>query len=343
MKIITNLPTIAVRKIALVAVLALLGSLAAAQIGYAPEATVELLAQYELEPTEHGYVAVGTEFEFEVISGSVLAVRGNGPLGEPQLRFIGSLIGAASGYGADMAGPVTNYLRQQQDEFAGVGPIMVEVGDYHLLVQIDDTAERREITFGLTPQVLDNDLFLPSTHALGPADAQFVMRVFSDFECPYCAQFEERGMPLVREFIEAGNFRFEFHHFPLRSHPNAALVAETSECIANLVGEDAFWNFHDTVFANQTEWAGSADALSIMLGYAKTIGADHPALQSCVLNGDYADVVASSYNHGLSVLNVTATPTVFINGVRFSDYTDPGAYERAMRIAGLMDYQPETP
>lgn len=343
MKFITNPLTTAVRKIVFAGALALFCTLGAAQIGYTPEATIELLAQYEPEVLQHGYVAVGTEFEFEVTNGSVVALRGNGPLAEPQLRFIGALIGATSGYGADMAGPVTNYLRQQQDEFVGLGPIMVEVGDYHLLIQIDDVDTNREITFGLSPQVLDNDLFLPTTHALGPADAQFVMRVFSDFECPYCAQFEQRGMPLVREFIEAGNFRFEFHHFPLRSHPNAALVAETSECIANLVNEEAFWGFHDLVFANQTEWAGSPDALPIMLGYAKSIGADHPALQSCVLNGDYAEVVANSYNHGLNVLNVTATPTVFINGVRFSDYTDAAAYERAMRIAELMEYQPEAP
>lgn len=343
MKSITTPPTPAALRLLAVAVAFLISSFAAAQIGDTEGNTLSLLSQYELEPLEAGYVAVGTEFDFNLVGDYVLGLSAHGPLGEPQLRFIGSLIGAGSGYGADMAAPVTNYLRQQQDEFVDLGPILVEVGDFYMMVNIAQTEDGRTIDVGLTPRVIDDSEFRAARHTLGAEDATFVLRVFSDFECPYCALFEENGMPFVRELLERGDFRFEFHHFPLRSHPNAAFVAEASECVASLAGEEYFWAFHDIVFANQGAWAGTTNPLPIMLDYAAQVGADHPALQACIVNGDESAEVSAAFDHAVNDIRVTGTPTLYVNGVKLSDYSSIASFERAMRIAELIDQSPGTP
>lgn len=343
MKSITNPLFSTMLRTLVLALVIVVSSFAAAQIGETEADTVGLLGQYEPEPLEAGYVAVGTEFDFNLVDGYVLGLAGSGPLGEPQLRFIGALIGAGSGYGADMAAPVTNYLRQQQDEFVGLGPILVEVGDFYMMVDITETDEGRAIAFGLSPRAIDDSQFRTARHTLGADDAAFVLRVFSDFECPYCAMFEENGMPIVQELLTRGDFRFEFHHFPLRSHPNAAFVAEASECIASLAGAEYFWAFHDLVFAEQNAWAGTTEPLPIMLDYAAQVGADHPALQACIVNGDEAEEVSAAFNHAVNDIRVTGTPTLYINGVKLSDYSSIAAFERAMRIAELIDQSPGAP
>lgn len=343
MKLVTNPLSQPVLRIIVAALVTLVSSFAIAQIGETEAETINLLSQYEPQPSEGGFVAVGTQFTFNLVDDFVLGLSGHGPLGEPQLRFIGALIGAGSGYGPDMAAPVTNYLRQQQDEFVGLGPILVEVGDFYMMVDIEEVADERTIAFGLSPRAINDSVFREARHTLGASDAAFVLRVFSDFECPYCAQFEENGMPIVRELLQRGDFRFEFHHFPLRSHPNAAFVAEVSECVATLAGEEHFWAFHDLVFQQQNEWAGVAEPLPLMLDYAAQIGAHHPALQACIVNGDESAEVAAAFQHAVTDVQVTGTPTLYINGVKLSDYNNIAAFERAMRIAELIEQSPGAP
>src|SRR5690606_34118914 len=120
------------------------------------------------------------------------------------------------------------------------------------------------------PQVVADELFGPAAHALGPADATYVVREFTDLQCPFCARFAEQGMPVVRQLLERGDVRFEVHHFPLKSiHPNATVAAEASECVADearsaggaQAGEDAFWTFTDALYAQQQRWAQLPDPI----------------------------------------------------------------------------------
>ena len=88
-------------------------------------------------------------------------------------------------------------------------------------------------------------------HRLGTRDAQAVLLVFSDFECPFCGRFARDVMPQIdREFLETGRAQLIFRHFPLTSiHPFAARAAEAAECAGT---EGRFWQMHDLLFTNQS-------------------------------------------------------------------------------------------
>ena len=116
--------------------------------------------------------------------------------------------------------------------------------------------------------------------------------------------------------------RFVFRHFPvMEAHAEAERAAEAAESVAARAGEEAFWTMHDILFENQ-------DALSLddLLWYAEAAGADRAVvaddLASRAMRARLGRDVASDVSSG-----VEATPTFFVNGVRFEgDGIDADAF-----------------
>jgi protein-disulfide isomerase len=105
-------------------------------------------------------------------------------------------------------------------------------------VPVEDFARRLEP--GAVPPVTSD---LPSR---GPAGAPVTIQLFSDFECPFCAQ----AAPIVRE-IEAefgSNVRVLWRNLPLPSHRHAELAAVAATLVYRARGGAAFWRFHDALF-----------------------------------------------------------------------------------------------
>ncbi|MEX2369159.1 MAG: thioredoxin domain-containing protein [Candidatus Paceibacterota bacterium] len=89
-------------------------------------------------------------------------------------------------------------------------------------------------------------------HIRGNIDAEVVLVEYSDFFCPFCGQFHDT-MKQIIDTYEADQVAWVYRHFPipqLQGHEQAPLYAQASECIADLGGNDAFWSFSDSVFAD---------------------------------------------------------------------------------------------
>lgn len=97
----------------------------------------------------------------------------------------------------------------------------------------------------------------------GDPDASVTIVEFSDYECPFCARLHPTLKRIVDESKSSVNW--EFRHLPLPSHRNAELAAQISECVRRELGNDAFWSYTDTVFANQH---------SVNIDYLTTIAAE---------------------------------------------------------------------
>jgi len=88
-------------------------------------------------------------------------------------------------------------------------------------------------------------------HILGNPGAQVSIVEYSDFECPFCARLHQTLTRIVEDFD--GEVNWVYRHFPLSSiHFRAYAAAEASECVAELGGNDAFWEFADGLFSNQS-------------------------------------------------------------------------------------------
>jgi protein-disulfide isomerase len=134
---------------------------------------------------------------------------------------------------------------------------------------------------------------------------------FSDLQCPHC----KTAAPVLEKLV--GDFplvRLTFQQFPLTSiHPWAMKAAEYADCAAR-EKKDASWKYIDAVFENQGAIA-AATAEDKLKELATGAGLDAAKISACAATPEAESRVNKSVQFG-QALDVTQTPTVFINGRR---------------------------
>lgn len=307
---------------------------ASAQIGQAPAALLRQLSPMALERGEAGYTTPGgLAFALEERGGLLYRLSGEGVMDEENLPVAAKLLAAGTGYGEAIEGPLREFFEARLGEIAGAGEKRLDVEGYLLTLEVRGEAPYT-VSFGLGLPELEAAAFPPAAHALGPEDAAHVIRVFSDFQCPYCARFAAEVLPSLEEALVArGDVRVEFHHFPLQSiHANALAAAEAAECVAAENGEAAFWSYHDALFERQQAWQGLGDPSSYFVRLAQDLGLASAEMAPCLAERRYAGAVQAAYQAALE-LRLSGTPTVFVDGYKVGDYTQLGSYTQLMELS----------
>ncbi len=140
------------------------------------------------------------------------------------------------------------------------------------------------------------------------AEAPLVTMVeVTDFQCPFCS----RVVPTVERILETygDEVRVVFRSNPLPFHQDAPLAHQAALSVFHQAGSEAFWSFHDRVFANQRgltranleRWATEAGV------------ADLDALRRDLDRSTYQDLVAEDQEWARS-LGLRGTPSFVING-----------------------------
>jgi protein-disulfide isomerase len=146
-------------------------------------------------------------------------------------------------------------------------------------------------------------------HTAGPADAPVKLEEFGDFECPPCGQFHPILKKMQEEF--ADKLRVTFRQFPIVTMHHHALAAASSAEAAGLQGK--FWEMHHLLYDNQKTWHEQFDVRPIFEGYAKQIGLDVERFKRDINSDLVARRITEDGKRARS-LNVSGTPTVFMNG-----------------------------
>jgi protein-disulfide isomerase len=172
------------------------------------------------------------------------------------------------------------------------------------------------IPFGARPfdsakQVLDKGVAGPER---GPKDASVTVVEFGDLQCPAC----KAAQPTIEALVAAEpNARFVFQNFPLEMHNWAAKGAAYADCVGR-ASNDAFWKFVTKTYETQSDiTAENADEkLTAIANGAGVKGSD---MAACAVKPETKAHVDASLALGKSV-DVTGTPTLFINGRRISSF-----------------------
>jgi protein-disulfide isomerase len=103
----------------------------------------------------------------------------------------------------------------------------------------------------------------------GPRNARLTVIEYSDFQCPFCAQYAKWLTQLRAKYGD--RVEFVFRNYPLADHPYATLAAKVAYA-ASLQGK--FWEMHDLLFQRQNQWTATSDPRPLFDSYAKSLGLD---------------------------------------------------------------------
>lgn len=156
-------------------------------------------------------------------------------------------------------------------------------------------------------------------HYQGKLDAPVQFIIYSDFECPFYAAFQESINKIKAEFGEKAVIAFR--HFPLSIHSNAMPAALASECAAE---QGKFWEMYDKLYADNKE---SKLMAAQFKEDAKNLELDMDKFSQCLETEKYKDKIDAQMDEGESA-GVQGTPAAFINGefavgaMPYEDYVD---------------------
>lgn len=155
-------------------------------------------------------------------------------------------------------------------------------------------------------------------HVYGDPDAKVVLFEYGDFQCPGCGSIH----PVVKDVIEKykDQVAFVFRNFPLTNiHPNARAAAAAAEA-AGIEGK--YWQMHNLIYENQDAWssASTSERGKIFARYAEQAGLEQTAFTSTLTSKSAAINKKINFDIALArKLNVTGTPSFFLNGKKLSD------------------------
>ncbi len=150
----------------------------------------------------------------------------------------------------------------------------------------------------------------------GPQDAAITIVEFGDLECPACKAAQPNITKLMEEEPKA---RLVFQNYPLEQiHKWALTGAKYLDCLAQQ-NNQAVWKFIATVYDHQSD-VTPENAEQMLKGYVKDSGGDPEAVAACAAKPETEKRVRESMALA-EKLDVTSTPTFFINGRRIVGFS----------------------
>lgn len=152
---------------------------------------------------------------------------------------------------------------------------------------------------------------------VGSADAATEVTIYEDPQCPICGQFESAVGDQLATAIDDGKLRVTYRlvSFLDRASTNdySSRAANAAFAVADQAGAEGFRRFHELLFANQPAEGGAGPDDEQLIAWAVQAGADEAKVSSMIKDKVFDQYVVDATD-AMSKNDVTATPTVFIDG-----------------------------
>lgn len=162
----------------------------------------------------------------------------------------------------------------------------------------------------------------------GPVDAPVGLVVFSDYQCPYCAQWNHQTMPAMMDKAEAGELRIEWRDVNILG-PESELAARASYAAAL---QDSYWEYHDALFAGGDRRPANQLTEDGLVGIAGELGLDEEQFREDLDSSEARTTVAQNEQFGRS-LGVPSTPVFILAGEPIAGAQPPEVFVEAVERA----------
>ena len=146
--------------------------------------------------------------------------------------------------------------------------------------------------------------FSPGGFSLGDAKAPLVMVEYTDFQCPFCQQFQNTAFAQIKaNYIDTGKLRFVSRDFPLDFHENARRAATAGRCAAE---QGKFWEMRHVMIVNAEQLKPDN-----LITYAANVKLDVPKFKSCLESDRFKAQIDQDIAEG-EIAGVQGTPSFVI-------------------------------
>ncbi|RNE64055.1 DsbA family protein [Cryobacterium tepidiphilum] len=156
------------------------------------------------------------------------------------------------------------------------------------------------------------------------------IRIYLDYLCPYCGQFEKTNGEQIKQWVTSGAATVEIHPISLLTSKSAGTqyslrAANAAACVANYSPDD-FYAFNQELFKDQPEEGSAGLDDSQIKKLVKTAGVttDVSKINDCIDDLTFKSWVLDATDRALtgplpnaSIPSVTGTPTVLVNGKQY--------------------------
>ncbi|NQV12484.1 thioredoxin domain-containing protein [Candidatus Uhrbacteria bacterium] len=142
----------------------------------------------------------------------------------------------------------------------------------------------------------------------GNPNANITIIEYGDFDCPLCKTVESELQAVIAE--SPNKRRLIWKDAPnVGAHPNSFVAAMAARCAQD---QGYFWDMHDKMLE-----LGSSLTADGIKNTAKQIGLDVGIFDNCMSSEVTRPVVQHTLDEAIA-LDLTGTPTIFINGNLYS-------------------------
>lgn len=178
-------------------------------------------------------------------------------------------------------------------------------------------------------------------YLMGNPDAPIKLMEYGALSCSHCAEFSETATKeLVDSYVASGRVSYELRFFMLNMFDvPATLLATCTAPEVTIPLADQFWAFQKTMFENlqkagetQVQAAAALPPQQRFAAIAKLGGIDQffasrgvPQAQgaACLADTAKATALVTATDKATSQMNITGTPTFFVNGAKLDANTWP--------------------
>jgi protein-disulfide isomerase len=163
---------------------------------------------------------------------------------------------------------------------------------------------------------------------LGSADAPITVVEYASMTCGHCAQFHNNVFPKLKEkYVDTGKVRFILREFPLDD------LAAAASMLGRCAGEGKTYPLITALFAKQEEWAFVRNPLPELLKFARQAGFTEESFYKCLRDQKLLDDITAIRARAVDPFGVSATPTFFINGRKFTAAPTLEEFDKAFASA----------
>jgi protein-disulfide isomerase len=158
---------------------------------------------------------------------------------------------------------------------------------------------------------------------------------YIDFLCPFCRDFDLSSEPALNAMIAAAAITLIYHPMSFLDDASTTRYSSRAAAAAGCASDNGkFPEYVHALFASQPPEGGPGLSDAELIDLGRSVGLTGPEFGACVLSGRYLDWPAYVTDVATG-LNVSATPTVLVDGIQVA----PDVRSIAA-AAGIRDGQP---